>query len=57
VPWEGFAAALDAALQLPREELAAMGGRGRAWVARDYSWHRAATLLQAFYDQLRHARR
>jgi glycosyltransferase involved in cell wall biosynthesis len=31
-------AALDEALATPREELEAMGKRGRAWMQRDFSW-------------------
>jgi glycosyltransferase involved in cell wall biosynthesis len=57
VPWPAYAGSLSAALAVPPDELRAMGGRGRAWMIRDYSWDRAAALLQAFYQELSHARR
>ena len=56
VPWEQFGAALAAALATAPAELSAMGARGRSWVARDFSWHRAAALLRNFYQQLGHER-
>jgi hypothetical protein len=34
-----------------------MGQRGRAWAAQEFSWDRAARLLDAFYRELRDARR
>ncbi len=52
VPWEKFGATLSSALATPPEELRAMGRRGRDWVARDYSWGKAATLLHEFYQRL-----
>jgi glycosyltransferase involved in cell wall biosynthesis len=35
---EPLAAALADAMALPREALKAMGGKGREWMARDFSW-------------------
>jgi len=35
---EPLAAALAHAMALPREALKAMGGKGREWMARDFSW-------------------
>lgn len=35
-----MSAALTAAMMRPREELAAMGEKGRAWMQRDFSWER-----------------
>lgn len=55
--WTDYGAALTAALATPAEELAAMGRRGREWAARDYSWARAAGLLNEFYRHLRDERR
>lgn len=53
-PWSGFPAALARALATDAVALEAMGGRGRAWMARDFSWDQAAGRLQDFYRQLRH---
>jgi glycosyltransferase involved in cell wall biosynthesis len=39
---EPLAAALAQAMTLPREALKAMGEKGRAWMARDFSWDRVA---------------
>jgi glycosyltransferase involved in cell wall biosynthesis len=39
---EPLAAALAKAMMLPPEVLRAMGARGRAWMARDFSWDRVA---------------
>jgi glycosyltransferase involved in cell wall biosynthesis len=39
---EPLAAALAQAMALPRETLKAMGNKGRAWMARDFSWDRIA---------------
>lgn len=44
-----LAAALDAAMQLPPEQLAAMGLRGRAWMARDYGWAAIGQKMDAAY--------
>ena len=52
-PWEKFGSALTAALATPTGELSAMGRRGRAWAAREFSWERAARLLHEFYQHLR----
>lgn len=43
---EPLAAALANAVVMTREELQAMGAKGRAWMARDFSWDRVA------YDML-----
>jgi glycosyltransferase involved in cell wall biosynthesis len=39
---EPLAAALVNAMVMTREELQAMGAKGRAWMARDFSWDRVA---------------
>lgn len=57
VAWDDYATALAAALATPAAELTALGRRGRAWAARDFSWTRAAGLLTAFYRHLRDERR
>jgi glycosyltransferase involved in cell wall biosynthesis len=57
VPWPAYAGTLATALAVSPDELRAMGSRGQAWLARDYSWDRAAGLLQTFYQDLSHARR
>jgi glycosyltransferase involved in cell wall biosynthesis len=49
---ETLAAALSGAMALPREELCAMGGRGRAWVARDFGWDAIAGKMAAVYRWL-----
>ena len=46
---EPLAAALARAMVLPREELAEMGARGRAWMARDFGWETAAEKTLAVY--------
>ena len=51
-PWASYGAGLATALSTPPEELAAMGRRGREWAARDFSWVRAAALLNEFYRHL-----
>ena len=56
VPWEGYGVALATALATPPDELSARGRRGRDWAAHEFSWARAASLLDAFYHQLRHGR-
>lgn len=53
VPWERYRGALASALAMPREELKAMGGRGRGWVAGAFPWSRTAQLLEEFYKGLR----
>lgn len=45
-------AALDAAMELPPKELAAMGLRGRAWMARDYGWAAIGQKMDAAYRWL-----
>lgn len=56
VPWESYAGTLATALAVAPDELRAMGSRGQAWMARDYSWDRTAGLLQSFYQELAHVR-
>lgn len=64
-PWQGLEAqrcgwwvdhgpepmitALEAALALPDAERAAMGARGRAWMARDFGWDGIATQMAQVY--------
>jgi glycosyltransferase involved in cell wall biosynthesis len=43
-PWAGLA--------LPQGELAAMGARGRAWMARDFGWDRIAVEMLSVYRWL-----
>jgi glycosyltransferase involved in cell wall biosynthesis len=40
---------LDAAMRLPRDELQAMGRRGRAWMERDFAWDSVAERMEAAY--------
>ncbi len=47
-----LAAALDAAMQLPPEQLAAMGLRGRAWMERDFGWAAIGQKMDAAYRWL-----
>lgn len=47
-----LAAALRIALALPTDSLRAMGDRGRAWMARDFSWDRVAGDMLAVYAWL-----
>lgn len=56
VSWDSYGAALARAIATSPAELRSMGGQGRAWMAKDFSWTRAAELLHQFYAQLRHAR-
>lgn len=49
---EPLAAALVHAMALPRERLQAMGLRGRAWMARDFSWDRVARDMLDVYRWL-----
>ncbi len=44
--------ALDAAMQLPPEELAAMGTRGRDWMQRDFGWGAIGQKMDAAYRWL-----
>jgi glycosyltransferase involved in cell wall biosynthesis len=53
VPWESFRETLARALATPRDELAAMGARGRKWVGEAFTWTRTAQLLEEFYTSLR----
>ena len=50
---EPLAAALDEAMRLPAPELAAMGARGRAWMARDFGWEGIAERMLAAYRYAR----
>ena len=47
-----LAAALDAAMQLPQGQLAAMGLRGRAWMERDFGWNAIGKKMDAAYRWL-----
>jgi glycosyltransferase involved in cell wall biosynthesis len=47
-----LAAALDSAMQLPPEQLTAMGLRGRAWMLRDYDWAVLGQKMDAAYRWL-----
>jgi glycosyltransferase involved in cell wall biosynthesis len=49
---EPLAVALSGAMAMPREELCAMGRRGRAWVARDFGWDAIASKMAAVYAWL-----
>jgi len=53
VPWEGFPSALRAAVAEGPDRLRARGAQAQAWVAREYSWEKAARLLAEFYAGLR----
>ncbi len=57
VPWDQYGATLATALATTPDQLQAMGRRGTEWVARDYSWGKAARLLHEFYVHLTHERR
>jgi glycosyltransferase involved in cell wall biosynthesis len=48
----GIRGALGDALAQPPERLAAMGRRGRAWVAAEYSWDRVAAEMTDLYAWL-----
>lgn len=47
-----LAAALATAMALPRETLKSMGAKGRAWMARDFSWKRVACDMLELYAWL-----
>jgi glycosyltransferase involved in cell wall biosynthesis len=49
---EPLAAALNRALAMPREELKEMGMKGRAWMARDFSWEHVARQTLDLYRWL-----
>jgi glycosyltransferase involved in cell wall biosynthesis len=53
-PWTNFAPTLARSLQCSGAELAAMGARGRDWVAHEFTWEQAGRHLLDFYAQLRH---
>jgi len=52
VPWSQYPEALRAAVAEDPESLRGRGARGRAWVARDYSWEKPARALADFYQDL-----
>jgi glycosyltransferase involved in cell wall biosynthesis len=49
---EPLAAALTNAMAMTREALEAMGAKGRAWMARDFSWDRVARDMLDVYSWL-----
>ena len=49
---EPLAIALREAMALPRAELAVMGSRGQAWMARDFGWDGIARKMTAVYAWL-----
>ena len=49
---EALAAALATAMAMPRSMLRQMGMKGRAWMAREFSWHCAAGEMIAVYAWL-----
>lgn len=49
---EPLIAALDAAMSETPEQLETRGSRGRAWMARDFSWNRIAADMADFYAWL-----
>jgi glycosyltransferase involved in cell wall biosynthesis len=51
---EALAAALESAMSLPPALLRRMGEKGRAWMAQEYSWERAAHDMLAVYRWLVH---
>jgi glycosyltransferase involved in cell wall biosynthesis len=52
VPWTDFDPALQAALAEEPSRLTERGRRARAWVLQEFSWHRSAKELSAFYQKL-----
>lgn len=50
--WPAFAPALSAMLASSEAELMAAGARGRAWMARDFSWENCGRRLLDFYRTL-----
>lgn len=49
---DALSAALDQALAMPRERLIAMGGKGRSWMRRDFSWEKVASDMLHVYHWL-----
>jgi glycosyltransferase involved in cell wall biosynthesis len=49
---EPLAAALDNAMIMTRKTLQSMGAKGRAWMARDFSWDRVASDMLSVYRWL-----
>lgn len=52
--WDDYPAVLAEALATPAGTRAEMGARGRAWMAREFTWDGAARRLLGFYSSLRH---
>ena len=44
-----LAATLEAAMQMPRDALDALGRRGHAWMGAEFSWDKVATDMEAVY--------
>ncbi len=53
VAWSGFKEALLRLLGEDEATLQTRGQNGRAWMARDFTWQRAAQTVAAFYRELR----
>jgi glycosyltransferase involved in cell wall biosynthesis len=49
---EPLTAALEKSMSMPRTALRAMGAKGQAWVARDFSWARVARDMLDVYNWL-----
>jgi glycosyltransferase involved in cell wall biosynthesis len=49
---DALAATLATAMAMPLQALRAMGIKGRAWMARDFSWNRVACDMGAVYSWL-----
>lgn len=49
---EAFERAMSEMMAMPREELFAMGTRGRAWMNRDFSWDVIGMKMKAAYEWL-----
>jgi glycosyltransferase involved in cell wall biosynthesis len=49
---EPLASALESAMAMPRASLKSMGAKGRAWIAREFSWERAAGDMLDVYHWL-----
>ena len=52
VDGRSIAVALDAAMRQPREQLAAMGQQGRAWMEREFSWASVGERMEIAYRWL-----
>src|SRR5438046_2768308 len=51
---EPLAATLQTAMAMPRTALRGMGAKGRAWMAREFSWDHTATDMLSVYRWLVH---